>query len=224
MAQKQEQFYPQQSYSNLLPLRTALGVSPEHVSSQPEMLVLREKWSWGGDSFAVNTAYGREVIRMRASAISFTSRKGTFSLFLLLPPPLTSSEFLHPNGNLLYTLRNRLFSIPRSFYLEDATGSEFLTIEGGWSFGTKLEVAFLNMLDPAGPQPVKLQVRGDWIARKADITWDGVPVARVQRQFANWREVSGRHTYGVEIAPGVDLALIAALVVAVDEDRRGGRG
>jgi uncharacterized protein YxjI len=65
------------------------------------------------------------------------------------------------------------------------------------------------MLAPNGPQPVKLQVRGDWIDRKADITWNGIPVARVRRQFKNWRELSARHTYGVEVAPGADLALVS---------------
>lgn len=45
-------------------------------------------------------------------------------------------------------------------------------------------------------------------------------MAKIRRDFFNAREFfTGGQTYGVEVAPNVDLALIAAIVVGVDEQR-----
>lgn len=64
-------------------------------------------------------------------------------------------------------------------------------------------------------------MRGQFFDRSADITDEqGRVIAKIRREFVNMREVfAGNQTYGVEVAPGVDLALIAAIVVAVDEQR-----
>lgn len=64
------------------------------------------------------------------------------------------------------------------------------------------------------------EVRGQFFDRSADIMWDGKVVAKVRREFLNMREVfGGNQTYGVEVAPGVDLALVSAIVIAIDEQR-----
>ena len=48
----------------------------------------------------------------------------------------------------------------------------------------------------------------------------GVVVARINRKLLSGRDVLfGQQTYGVEIAPGVDMALMAALAICLDESQ-----
>jgi uncharacterized protein YxjI len=51
----------------------------------------------------------------------------------------------------------------------------------------------------------------------------GVVVARIDRKILNGRDLLfGQQTYGVLVAPGVDLALIAALCICLDEKNNEG--
>jgi uncharacterized protein YxjI len=46
----------------------------------------------------------------------------------------------------------------------------------------------------------------------------GAVVARIDRKILSGKDVFfGQQTYGVQVAPGVDLALIAALCICLDE-------
>lgn len=81
-----------------------------------------------------------------------------------------------------------------------------------------MDIHFKNTV--ADGKDVTLEVRGSFFDRSADITWNGQPIAKVRRDFMNMREFFGnKQTYGVEVAPGVDLALIAAIVVGLDESQ-----
>lgn len=76
-------------------------------------------------------------------------------------------------------------------------------------------VHFLNASDG---QEAELEVKGDWFDRSADITFGGRPVAHISRSFFNVRQIFGeKQTYFVTVAPGVDLALIAAVCICLDE-------
>jgi uncharacterized protein YxjI len=46
----------------------------------------------------------------------------------------------------------------------------------------------------------------------------GILVARIDRKILSGKDIFfGQQTYGVQVAPGVDLALIAALCICLDE-------
>lgn len=84
--------------------------------------------------------------------------------------------------------------------------------------------------------------RSDFFDRKAEITWHGVPVARISRQFFNARELiwdkqvrqrslppaspaltaRRRQTYFLTVAPGVDAAMLVALCICLDEKEKSG--
>ena len=67
-------------------------------------------------------------------------------------------------------------------------------------------------------QEIELVCSGDFINRRAKITLDGRPLAFIRRNFWNAREwVSAAHTYYVTVAPGVDLTLVAALCICMDD-------
>lgn len=48
-------------------------------------------------------------------------------------------------------------------------------------------------------------------------------IARIKRQYSMGTLI-GKQTYGVEVAPGVDLALMAALCICLDEKTNEGAG
>lgn len=66
--------------------------------------------------------------------------------------------------------------------------------------------------------PIELLVKGDWLDRSATITIGNVVVAQISRSYFNMREIfGGQQTYYVTVAPNVDLALMAAICVCLDE-------
>lgn len=71
------------------------------------------------------------------------------------------------------------------------------------------------------------KIKGDWFDHNADIVDDktGHTVARINRKLLSGRDlVFGQQTYAVEVAPGVDAALIAALCICFDEKNNDERG
>jgi uncharacterized protein YxjI len=76
-------------------------------------------------------------------------------------------------------------------------------------------VLFTNASDG---RAVELQCKGDWLDRSATITFNGQPIAQISRKMFNVREMfANKQTYFVTVAPGVDLALIAAVCICLDE-------
>ncbi|GAB7359315.1 hypothetical protein MBLNU230_g5966t1 [Neophaeotheca triangularis] len=164
-------------------------------------LHLREKMlSLSGDTFTVTTADTQTpVVKCQGKAMSLHARK----------------TFLTPNDQELFTIKTEMFSLSKSFRAESPLGYDF-SVEGHFSLGSsKSSVHFTNASDG---RTVELDLKGDWLDRSADITLGGQPVARVERQFMNAREMlGGQQTYFVTVAPNVDLSLIAGVCVCLDE-------
>merc|ERR1712029_810091 len=90
----------------------------------------------------------------------------------------------------------------------DMQGNELFTLEN----------KLLSFNNAANGQEVAIEIKGDWIDRSAEMTWEGKTVATIARSFFNVREILGdQQTYFVTVAPNVDLSLIAALCVSLDE-------
>lgn len=65
-------------------------------------------------------------------------------------------------------------------------------------------------------------MKGDFFNTSAEIhgTAIATPVAVIDRKFLNTNELLfGQQTYAVTIAPNVDMALIAAMCICLDERR-----
>jgi len=87
---------------------------------------------------------------------------------------------------------------------------------------TKIKVGTSKMIatfqNASNRAPIELLVKGDWLDRSATITMGSTVVAQISRSFFNVREIfGGTQTYYVTVAPGVDLALMAAICVCLDE-------
>ena len=80
---------------------------------------------------------------------------------------------------------------------------------------SKSEISFTNKSDGTA---ITLNLKGDWMDRSAEVSLAGRPVATISRNFMNFGQiVSDRQTYYVNCAPGVDLVLMAAICVCLDE-------
>lgn len=67
---------------------------------------------------------------------------------------------------------------------------------------------------------IVLKMKGNWFDTAADIVEEssGAVVARIDRSLLNKRELLwGQQTYALTVAPGVDMALMVAACVALDE-------
>lgn len=70
------------------------------------------------------------------------------------------------------------------------------------------------------------KIKGNWRAKKFSITIDGSVVAKVSKKRTMSSMFMGADTYCIDVQPGVDVAFVSLLVVALDElynDDRGGR-
>lgn len=183
----------------------ALGIFNNYIALQPESLILKERvLSLSGDSFIVKTLDGREILQVKGEAFSLSGRKTVMDM----------------QGNHMFTIRKEHFSFPKMYYAEDAQGKRFFELEGKFSLGSSKSVGrFINSFTN---QQEELMMKGNFFDTYADITnvQTGQPVARVDRQLLNARELfTNQQTYVVTVAQGVDLALITAMCICLDEKR-----
>lgn len=85
-------------------------------------------------------------------------------------------------------------------------------------FGSKATGTFTA---PDGKEHI-FTMRGDWLDSQAEIVLgddkNGPVVGLIDRKFFNKREFfGGQQTYAVTVAPGMDMALLVALCIALDE-------
>lgn len=124
--------------------------------------------------------------------------------------------FTDMQGNEIFTLSKKMISIHPTFLGETPDGKSNFEIKGHFKLiGSKSSVHFKNAADG---KDVELNVKGDWFDRSAEITWEGRPIAVISRSFFNAREFFGdKQTYFVAVAANVDLSLIAAICISLDE-------
>jgi uncharacterized protein YxjI len=85
-----------------------------------------------------------------------------------------------------------------------------------------MDATFTNLA--SDNRQVVLNIRGEWFDRSAEIKMGDVTVAHIARSFLNARQLlANQDTYYVTVAPGVDLSLIAALCVCLDEKEQEGK-
>ncbi|KAH8648420.1 tubby C-terminal-like domain-containing protein [Xylariales sp. PMI_506] len=174
------------------------------VAHQPETLIIKEKlMSLSGDSFDIKTRDGRPIFKIKGNAFSLSGRK----------------ELSDAAGNALFTIRKRHLKLHDTYYAEDPQGREILEVAGKFSFMSSKAVCTFTS---ASGKAESLSMKGDWFDLSADIVDDstGRPVASISRRMVNARElIGGQQTYQVTISPGVDMAVIVAMCIALDERR-----
>jgi uncharacterized protein YxjI len=115
-------------------------------------------------------------------------------------------ELRDAGGRLVHTINRSLTHIRLTFEIKDASDSVVATIEKAlWSFpGDRFSVNLVN----GG----ELEIAGDIIDREFRVTSGGIDVIAVTRSL-----VTVHDAYRADIAPGFDVALGLAIVVAVEQ-------
>jgi hypothetical protein len=102
---------------------------------------------------------------------------------------------------------------------------EILTMKGDF-FDTQADIideaaGGMSILPPPLPHPSPSMHLPPSIPSYLQKT--GLVVARIDRKILSGKDIFfGQQTYGVQIAPGVDMALIAALCICLDEKNNEG--
>lgn len=160
----------------LAPVNPPLGPQvpdAKFYSPQQITLALRERvFSFTGDDFTVQTADGTPICKCKAALVSLRGKK----------------KFTDMQGNEIFTLSNKL-ALQKSFKGEAPDPSHNFEIAGHFKLmGSKSSIHFKNASD--GKQ-IELGLEGKWTGHKAEITWEGRPVAAINREFFNARNFFG---------------------------------
>jgi uncharacterized protein YxjI len=129
-------------------------------------------------------------------------------------------------GNHAFRVDGKAMRIRQTFVLEDAEGQEVAKIQerklsvrdkmaidrGGRTATVKKALVGIRdrfSIDVEGAG--EMQAKGNFVDHEYEVEQDGSVVARISKR---WFRV--RDTYGVEVAPGQDDALLLAVTVCID--------
>ncbi|CAO2653318.1 Nn.00g027290.m01.CDS01 [Neocucurbitaria sp. VM-36] len=195
--------------SALPPVPHPIAIFPQFIAAGPETLVLKEKvLSLTGDSFSIKLANGTPILQVEGKVLSISGRKKVSDM----------------QGNHLFSIVKEHFHIHATFAVESASGEKVLEVKSSFKLmGSKATGTFTSQ---NGKQEV-LTMHGNFFDTTADITDEtqgGLVVARIDRKILSGKDIFfGQQTYGVQVAPGVDLALIAAMCICLDEKNNEGK-
>lgn len=205
--------HPSIMAAQLRPLPSPIAIFPEFIARQSENIKLREKMmSLSGDSFYVELyPSAQPLLTVKGEAFSLSGRK-------------TVSDM---QGNPLFVIRKEHFKLMSTYYAESPQGGKIFEVQGKWSWGSSKSVGVFQYKDQQTGQVKegRLFMKGDFFDRRAEITDEstGQPVAVIDRQFLNARELlGGQQTYIVTVAPGMDMAIVVAMCICLDERRNEG--
>ncbi|EPQ56144.1 hypothetical protein GLOTRDRAFT_59241 [Gloeophyllum trabeum ATCC 11539] len=180
-----------------------LGVIEHFTRHQSEFtLKLREKkLSITGDDYEITTPDGRVFFVMKGKVFSLRSRK------------LLCDAQGHPIVN----IQDKIFTFFKQFRIfpGEREEPEICHVKQHFKMiGEKLTVHFTNF----DGQEVELLVKGSFIDKHAEIYLGDIPVARINRKFMNVGQILfDQQTYYLTVAPGVDIAMMTAVCVCLDE-------
>jgi uncharacterized protein YxjI len=154
--------------------------------------VLRQKLLSFGDDFTIKDDAGRDRFFVDGKALSLHD----------------SLSFQDTAGNELAVIRRRLLSWGPTYDVE-AGGRTVAVVK------KKLFTLFkyrFTVDETATPDPVDLEVSGDFLDHEYEFTRDGRTVAQVSKRWFALRD-----TYGVDVADGENDVLILACAVVIDQ-------
>jgi len=174
----------------------------------PVHLRLREKYfSFSGDDFKVSDP-NTGVVYFQCEGKAFSLREKKVLL----------DNVGHPICNLkeaLFTLSDRF-----TLYAGNDSDKQICKIQTQLNFlKAKVSVAFADAVTGAQRYIV---LKGDWRSKSCVIFWGepksgGIPIAKVYRPTVGRSLLLDKQDYYLEVVPGVDIALMVMLCIALDE-------
>src|SRR6476469_10095220 len=153
--------------------------------------VMKQKLLSWGDDFRVKNEAGQDVFFVDGRAFSIGNKL----------------SFQDLNGNELAFIRQKLLSWGPTY--EIYRGGQLVAVMKQKLF-TFLRYKF-TVDETATPQPVELEIAGDFWAHEYQFARNGVPVAMLSKRWFAWAD-----TYGVDVSDAEDPVLILACTVVVD--------
>ncbi|KAK4225615.1 tubby C-terminal-like domain-containing protein [Podospora fimiseda] len=194
------------SLQPLAPLPQPIAVFDQFITPYGDTLVVKEKLL---DCFDIKNVAGQPILRVQGQIMSIHGRKTVTDM----------------QGNHLFDIIKELLHWHATFVAEDKSQRKLLEVKSKFALlGSKATATFTNSRTG---QPVTLTMDGNWFDTTAEIKDQatGFVVARIQRKLFNMREaILGQQTYHLTIAPGVDVAVIVAMAIALDEKNNEGKG
>jgi uncharacterized protein YxjI len=166
-----------------------MGFLHRHDEPQGTRYQMREKMFTIGDDFWVETDGGERAFKVDGKALRLRS---TFVLE-------------SPAGEELFKIQEKKLHIRDTMEIE-RDGDTVATIKK--ALITPLRDRFAIELSDGG----ELSAKGNIVDHEYEIERDGEKVAEISKRWFRVRE-----TYGIEIAPGQDDALIVAATVCIDK-------
>ncbi|ORX84150.1 DUF567-domain-containing protein [Anaeromyces robustus] len=182
-------------------------VNKKFVLPQSVTLVLREKiFSLSGDDFSIKDINGVEYLRCKGKALSIRNKK---ILYDVDQTPLLNIQ------KALMSLKGNV-----KIYAGDSDEKVLATIGQSGVFAVKKYV--VEFFNEATGKNESFDMKCDYLSYTCAIFYghekEGAPVvAKVTKKLDKKTLFTGMQNYFVEIAPGVDIALMCALAICFDE-------
>ncbi|KAB8067448.1 tubby C-terminal-like domain-containing protein [Aspergillus leporis] len=188
--------------TKLSPIPKPVAIFHRFIAQKTETLALKEKISLHGDSFEVKLASGQPILRVEGKFMTISGRKSVYDMA----------------SNHLFDIVKEHLHLHTTFAAHDHDGNRLLEVKSNFKFfGSKAIATFTS---PRTGRTGILKMNGNWLDSVAEIVDEatGSVVARIDRKLFRGRDVFfGQQTYAVLVAPGVDMALIAAMCICFDE-------
>ncbi|KAB8235717.1 tubby C-terminal-like domain-containing protein [Aspergillus alliaceus] len=187
----------------LSPVPKPIAIFPQFIAQQTETLALKEKvLSLTGDSFTIKLVNGQPLLRVEGKVMSISGRKSVYDMA----------------GTHLFNIVKEHFHLHTTFAAQEPAGKKFLEVKSSFKlFGSKATATFTS---PSTGNTESLAMRGNWLDSAAEIVDEatGSVVARIDRKLFRGRDIIfDQQSYAVSVAPGIDMALIAAMCICFDE-------
>ncbi|KAF2139461.1 uncharacterized protein K452DRAFT_337642 [Aplosporella prunicola CBS 121167] len=189
---------------HLAPVPRLIGIFPSLIAQNSETLVLKEHvFSLSGDSFSVKFDGSKlTAFKIDGESLTLSGRK----------------HLCDTNGNTLFDIRKEHFTLHKTFYGQDPAGNKIFELRKKIQFiGSK---AICSFTSSTGAEE-ELVMEGNFFDSRAEIsTKDGHTAAVIDRKYFNARElIGGQQSYAVTVAPNVDLSIVTAMCICLDELR-----
>jgi len=187
------------------------ATEPRFVLPIPVTLRLREKvFSMSGDDFSISCA---------ATGVEYFKCQGKFF-------SLREKKILRDNAGVpVLNFKEQLISFTDKFniYAGEKSDRKICRFQTKYTFiKSKMSTDFQDVVTGHMRHIV---LKGDWRDKRGVIyhgepKQGGVPIAKIYRQMTGKGMLFGVDDYFLEIAPGVDIALMVTMCIALDEHVR----
>ncbi|OUM62308.1 hypothetical protein PIROE2DRAFT_44426 [Piromyces sp. E2] len=189
------------------PKNDIVGIEPRFVFRNPLTLILREKiFSFSGDDFSIKDINNVEYFRCKGKALSIRDKKILYDLY---QKPILNIQ------HKILTLKGNI-----KIYAEDKQDKILATINKKSFISVKKYI--IEFYNQATEKTEYLDMKCDFFSYSCGIYYghekEGAPlICKITKKIDMKLVFTTQENYFVQIAPGVDAALMMAIAICFDE-------